>query len=48
VQLSETLSGIQDVDYAEVISSLTQQLFGLEASQQAFARMQGLSLFRFL
>lgn len=48
VQLSETLSGIQDLDYAEAISSLTQQLFGLEASQQAFARMQGLSLFRFL
>jgi len=48
VQLSETLSGIQDVDYAEAISSLSQQLFGLEATQQAFARMQGLSLFRFL
>ena len=48
MQLSETLSGIQDLDYAETISSLTQQLFGLEASQQAFARMQSLSLLRFL
>ncbi|NNC63428.1 MAG: flagellar hook-associated protein FlgL [Gammaproteobacteria bacterium] len=48
VQLSETLSGIQDLDYAEAISSLSQQLFGLEASQQAYTRLQGLSLFRFL
>ena len=48
VQLSETLSGIQDLDYAEAISTLSQQLFGLEATQQAYARMQGLSLFRFL
>ncbi len=48
LQLSETLSGLQDLDYAEAISALTQQLFGLEASQQSFARMQSLSLFRFL
>ena len=48
LQLSGTLSGLQDLDYAEAISGLTQQLFGLEASQQAFARMQSLSLFRFL
>jgi flagellin len=30
------------------VSRLTQQLFGLEATQQAYARLQGLSLFRYL
>jgi flagellar hook-associated protein 3 FlgL len=48
VQLTETLSGIRDLDYAEAISRLSQQLLGFEATQQAFARLQGLSLFRFL
>jgi len=48
VQLTETLSEIRDLDYAEAISRLSQQLVGLEAAQQTFARVQGLSLFRFL
>jgi flagellar hook-associated protein 3 FlgL len=48
VQLSETLSDIRDLDYADALTRLSQQLFGLEAAQQAFARTQGLSLFRYL
>jgi flagellar hook-associated protein 3 FlgL len=48
VQLTGTLAEIRDLDYAEALSHLTQQLFGLEAAQQTFARVQGLSLFRFL
>jgi flagellar hook-associated protein 3 FlgL len=48
VQLAETLSEIRDLDYAEALSRLTQQLFGLEAAQQTYARTQGLSLFRYL
>jgi flagellar hook-associated protein 3 FlgL len=48
VQLGETISDIRDLDYAEALTRLSQQLFGLEAAQQAFARTQGLSLFRFL
>jgi flagellar hook-associated protein 3 FlgL len=48
VQLTETLAEIRDLDYAEALSLLSQQLFGLEAAQQTFARVQGLSLFRFL
>jgi flagellar hook-associated protein 3 FlgL len=48
VQLSATLSGIQDLDYAEAISLLSLQLQGLEATQQTYTRLQGLSLFRFL
>jgi len=48
LQLTETLSEIRDLDYAEALSLLSQQLFGLEAAQQTFARTAGLSLFRFL
>ncbi len=48
VQFTGTLSELRDVDYAEAISTLSQQLLGLEVAQQTFARVQGLSLFRFL
>jgi flagellar hook-associated protein 3 FlgL len=48
LQLTETLSSIRDLDYAEALSRLSQQLFGLDAAQQAFARTQNLSLFRYL
>jgi flagellar hook-associated protein 3 FlgL len=47
-QLTETLSDLRDLDYAEALSLLAQQLFGLEAAQQSYARTQNLSLFRFL
>jgi flagellar hook-associated protein 3 FlgL len=46
--LSTTLSQVRDLDYAAAISKLSQQLFGLEAAQQAFARTEDLSLFRYL
>lgn len=48
VQLTETLSELRDLDYAEAISQLSQQLVGLEAAQQTYVRVQGLSLFRYL
>jgi flagellar hook-associated protein 3 FlgL len=48
VHLSSTLSAVRDLDYAEALSRLSQELFGLDAAQQAFARAQNLSLFRFL
>jgi len=41
----ETLSDLEDVDYAEAISRLTQQNFTLQAAQQSFARISRLSLF---
>jgi len=44
-QLKTTLSGIQDLDYTEAISSLQQHAFALEALQQTIVRTQGLSLF---
>lgn len=41
-------SQIQDLDYAEALSRLSQQTATLEAAQAAFVRVQGLSLFNFL
>ncbi|MFT7287393.1 MAG: flagellar hook-associated protein 3 FlgL [Halieaceae bacterium] len=48
LQLQETLSDVQDLDYAEAISRLNLQLVALQAAQQTYVRVQGLSLFNFL
>lgn len=48
LQLESALSDIQDLDYAEAVSRLNLQLLGLQAAQQAFVKVQGLSLFNFL
>ncbi len=48
INLKKTLSQIQDLDYAEAISTLKLQEIGLQASQQTFSRVQNLSLFNFL
>jgi flagellar hook-associated protein 3 FlgL len=48
VHLNTTLSAVRDLDYAEALSQLSQQLFGLDAAQQAFARAQNLSLFKYI
>ena len=48
IQIADTLSALRDIDYAEALSLLNQQMFGLEAAQQTYVRLQGLSLFRFL
>jgi flagellar hook-associated protein 3 FlgL len=44
----QILSELRDLDYSEAISKLSLQLTGLEAAQQTFTRVQGLSLFNFL
>ena len=46
--LHEALASIQDLDYAEAISRLTQQATVLEAAQQSFIRTRNLSLFNYL
>lgn len=46
--VTETLSGLQDLDYAEAISKLSIQSTALQAAQQTFAKVQGLTLFNFL
>ncbi len=48
VKVQEALSGLRDIDYAEAAGRLTQQLTGLQAAQQSFAKIQGLSLFDYL
>jgi flagellar hook-associated protein 3 FlgL len=48
VQLEQTRSTIEDLDYAEAASRLSQQSVTLQAAQQAFVRVQNLNLFNFL
>ena len=45
VSMSDTLSSLRDVDFAEAASKLTLQLTALEAAQSTMMRVQGLSLF---
>ena len=42
------LSGIRDLDYVKAISDLTQKQTILQASQQSFAKVSGLSLFNYI
>ncbi|GAB3320653.1 flagellar hook-associated protein FlgL [Haliea atlantica] len=46
--LQTTLSEVRDLDYAEAISRLQQQLTTLEAAQRSYVALQGLSLFDYL
>lgn len=48
VQYADTLSRLQDLDYNEAISRLTQQQTNLQAAQQSFMKITGLSLFNYL
>lgn len=48
LQLQEMLSEVQDLDYAEAISRFNMELTALQAAQQAYVKMQGLSLFNYL
>lgn len=48
LNVKTTLSGVEDLDYAEALSRLNLELTGLEAAQQSFIRIQGLSLFNLL
>jgi flagellar hook-associated protein 3 FlgL len=48
VHSKELLSDLEDLDLAEAITELTLRQAGLEAAQQSYVRVQGLSLFNFL
>src|SRR5690625_1988949 len=48
LDVTQALSRIEDLDYAEAISVLSQQLVGLQASQQSYSKIQGLSLFNYI
>ncbi len=44
----ESLSDVRDLDYAEAATRLQMQLTALQAAQQTYTRVQGLSLFDYL
>lgn len=46
--VADVRSSLEDLDYAEAISRFNQQMTALQASQQAFLRVQDLSLFNYL
>ncbi|MDD2721889.1 MAG: flagellar hook-associated protein FlgL [Gallionella sp.] len=48
LQLKQTLSQLQDVDYNKAISDLTQQQTTLQAAQKSFAQVSNLSLFTYI
>jgi flagellar hook-associated protein 3 FlgL len=48
LDMRTTLSDIRDLDYAEAISRFNIEQSALQAAQQAFSRVQNLSLFNFL
>jgi flagellar hook-associated protein 3 FlgL len=47
-QFQRTLSELQDTDYNQAISTLSQQQTTLEAAQKSYVKVMGLSLFNFL
>lgn len=46
--LESNLSQLKDLDYTEALTRLNQQSIGLQAAQQAYVKVQGLSLFNFI
>jgi flagellar hook-associated protein 3 FlgL len=48
VTYQSALSDVQNVDMATAISNLSLQSTALQASQQVFAKVQGLSLFNYI
>lgn len=48
LQFEQTRSSLEGLDYAKAVSELNLQMTGLQAAQQSYVRVQGLSLFNFL
>jgi len=48
IAYSQSLSSIQDLDYAKAITSLNQQQTTLQAAQQSFVKISALSLFNYI
>lgn len=48
LQTEQTLAGLRDLDYAEASTRLNLQMTALQAAQQSYMRVQGLSLFDYL
>lgn len=48
IQYQQSLSRLQDLDFAQAISDMTRQQALLEAAQKTFTRVSGLSLFNLI
>jgi len=48
LSLETHLSSVEDLDYTEAISRFNRETVALQAAQQAYVKVQGLSLFNFL
>lgn len=48
LQAKEIISDLEDLDYTEAISRFNLQMVGLQAAQQAYVKVQGLSLFNYI
>jgi flagellar hook-associated protein 3 FlgL len=46
--IATSVSQLRDLDYASAISKMNQQMVGLQAAQQAYIKIAGLSLFNYL
>lgn len=48
LELTKSLSAVQDTDYAAAITTLSEQQTSLQAAEQSFASLKKLSIFNFL
>ena len=48
IDLKSTLSDLRDLDYADAIAKMNQQLVGLQAAQMSYSKISNLSLFNYL
>jgi flagellar hook-associated protein 3 FlgL len=48
LRLKNTLSGVEDLDYAEAITQMNKEMLALEAAQSSFAKISQLNLFNYI
>jgi flagellar hook-associated protein 3 FlgL len=48
IDLASALSDLRDLDYAQALTQMNQQLVGLQAAQLSYTKISGLSLFNYL
>jgi flagellar hook-associated protein 3 FlgL len=48
VDIAGSLADLRDLDYAEALTRMNQQLIGLQAAQQSYMKIAGLTLFNYL
>lgn len=48
IEIASSLSDLRDLDYAEALTKMNQQLVGLQAAQLSYTKISGLSLFNYL